>query len=114
MPHKDRLKHNASGSRYYWANREQVTKRAKFKRLLNIYGLTEEAFNNMVIGQSGLCAICQKTMKPGLGTNVDHCHRTGKVRALLCTSCNAGIGYLKDDPAIVAAALAYLEAHNAK
>lgn len=40
---------------------------------------------------------------------VDHDHTTGAVRGLLCSACNTGIGHLKDDPAVVAAALHYLK-----
>ncbi|WPJ20627.1 recombination endonuclease VII [Pseudomonas phage vB_PF_Y1-MI] len=44
---------------------------------------------------------------------VDHCHKTGKTRSLLCNLCNRALGFLQDDPEIVKAAWVYLEAHKA-
>ena len=54
--------------------------------------------------QEGKCAICDSTGK----LVVDHNHDTGDVRSLLCNSCNSGIGFLKDSPAIVMKAYSYL------
>jgi hypothetical protein len=60
--------------------------------------------------QNGRCAICSTTLREGRGgAAVDHCHRTGKVRGLLCSPCNTAIGKLREDPALFASALAYLE-----
>jgi hypothetical protein len=74
--------------------------------------VTQEQFDQMVENQNGLCLICGKPPS-GKGKSailhVDHCHDTGKVRGLLCTNCNCGIGFFKDDPELVKKALAYLE-----
>jgi hypothetical protein len=40
---------------------------------------------------------------------LDHCHKTGKLRGLLCSGCNLGVGIFKDDPALLYAAISYLE-----
>ena len=70
------------------------------------YGMGQEMYDALASHQGGACAIC------GLVPNgllvVDHDHETGGVRGLLCHKCNAGIGLMHDDPAIVGAALAYL------
>ena len=75
------------------------------------YGLKPGEYAEMVKTQGGQCAVC-KTAKPG-GTGkrwcVDHDHETGKVRGLLCTHCNMGIGQLGDDPDRLRAAAAYIE-----
>jgi hypothetical protein len=55
--------------------------------------------------QNNLCLICY-CRKPLV---VDHCHETGKVRGMLCSTCNTGIGHLKDSPAMLLSALQYLE-----
>jgi hypothetical protein len=63
----------------------------------------------MLQQQNGLCAICKKT-ETGKTSNlcVDHCHKTGKVRGLLCNNCNKGLGLFKDNPEVLLNASAYL------
>jgi hypothetical protein len=69
------------------------------------YGLTVEQVEAMKEAQGGACAICECRL---VSQCIDHDHRTGSVRGLLCFSCNVGIGHLRDDPRILRAALAYL------
>lgn len=54
------------------------------------YGITQDDVDRMVRAQGGRCAICRKRKK----LHVDHCHRTGKVRGMLCGTCNRAIGML--------------------
>ena len=63
--------------------------------------------------QDGRCAICRNTV-PGKRKRfcLDHCHTTGNLRGLLCDSCNWGIGYFKDDPALFQAAIDYVVKHH--
>jgi hypothetical protein len=68
------------------------------------YGLTLEEYIKLFKDQDNKCAICGEE-KPLI---VDHNHATGKVRGLLCYSCNTAIGLLKDDPAMIFAAYKYL------
>ena len=73
------------------------------------YGITVEQYNQMFQDQLGCCAICkihQSELKRKL--NVDHDHITGRVRGLLCTQCNRGIGLLKDSSVLLAIASEYL------
>lgn len=80
-------------------------------RHIKKYGLTEEAFWALFEAQGGLCPICETPMSGrGIhGPNVDHCHVTGKVRALLCGRCNIICGYLEHPRR--RAAEAYLKKH---
>lgn len=65
--------------------------------------------------QEGRCAICNCTTEDNRKDfAVDHCHATGKVRELLCNSCNTGIGNFKDNPDLLNKAIDYLEKHNEK
>lgn len=73
------------------------------------YGISPEDFQGMLEAQAGLCAICCEPMRPGRWTHVDHNHETGRVRGLLCHSCNLGIGHLKEDPLRFDAASSYVE-----
>lgn len=79
------------------------------------YGINRETYDQMGDAQGWLCAICgQPPSGEGNGGRlvVDHCHRTGKVRSLLCSLCNKGIGALRDDPDIVERAAMYLRSYK--
>lgn len=76
------------------------------------YGLTPEAFEAMMVGQGGLCAICRQPPSGRWPTlHIDHCHRTGRVRGLLCFPCNVGLGSLGDSVDRVMKAAEYLRRH---
>ncbi len=70
------------------------------------YGITTVQYDAMLTQQDGVCAICENPDTVRLA--VDHCHKTGEVRGLLCGKCNKALGLLHDDVALLAKALAYL------
>lgn len=76
------------------------------------YQLTDEQFQKMLSDQQGRCLICQQLPEgndPRMQKlHVDHCHVTGKVRGLLCSPCNKGLGHFKDNRTLLAAAIQYL------
>lgn len=75
------------------------------------YGLTKTGFHDLLVKQQGVCAICQNAESGRKQIlSVDHDHTTGHVRGLLCHSCNVGLGHFKDDPELLARAVAYLGA----
>lgn len=78
--------------------------------LKKVYGLTTEQFETMKINQKGLCLICAE---PPKSFHVDHDHKTGKVRGLLCRICNAGLGYFHDHVGRLASAITYLNKNAA-
>jgi hypothetical protein len=91
----------------YWRENADTEKNRKLKKL---YGITLDEFNAMRAAQSGCCAICgmhEKEVPRGI-LQVDHCHKSGGVRHLLCACCNGGLGNFKDSPALLRAAVAYL------
>jgi len=91
-------------------NPEQLAFSYWKSKLKRAYGLTPEDYYQMLEDQNGCCAICGTTC-PGanrLYFCVDHCHLTGTVRGLLCSSCNIGIGNLKDSRRLLYNALKYL------
>jgi hypothetical protein len=78
------------------------------------YGISKEKFDSMMETQENRCAIC-KTDKPSTAYGifyVDHCHKTGAIRGLLCHKCNTGIGLLNDDPSILESAILYLQKYD--
>jgi hypothetical protein len=77
--------------------------------LKKIYGLSLADYARMKEAQGGKCAICGSSDSRGRGDlHVDHCHATGSVRGLLCTSCNNGLGRFRDSPELLRAAIEYL------
>lgn len=70
----------------------------------------------MLAAQGGHCALCpRKPEEQAQGRrhlSVDHCHKTGQVRGLLCNTCNRGLGLLQDDPALLKAGAEYLQRYE--
>lgn len=78
------------------------------------YGLSLGEYEKMLQNQNGHCAICGTTEFSGKGKkpHVDHCHKTGKIRALLCNQCNVGLGAFRDSPELMEAAINYIKKHG--
>lgn len=85
-------------SRARYKNSPKAKKRVTDTHRVRKYGLTEADFNKMFEAQGGKCAICRDALRPGRFTHVDHCHRTGRVRAILCRWCNARLGIIEGMP----------------
>ncbi len=64
-----------------------------YKCYLKRYGLTKEIYHQMVFDQKGCCLICEEQQEDTM--HIDHCHKTGKVRGMLCRKCNNFLGYLE-------------------
>lgn len=80
------------------------------RHLMSKFGITVEEFDVMLEMQDGACAICGvSSTSDERAFRVDHDHDTGRVRGLLCHSCNVAIGLMKDDVAVLASAIAYLD-----
>lgn len=96
---------------WYQKNRDHALKTARIRQLKNLYGMTIQEFQAMLKKQKGMCPICQTkiTLK---NPPVDHCHKTGKARGILCNSCNWGLGHFKDDLTVMASAIKYLRKHG--
>jgi hypothetical protein len=75
------------------------------------YDLDPIEYRRMVAQQNGVCAICRE---PDRELCVDHDHRTGRVRSLLCSHCNKAIGFLRESPLLARAAATYLELQLSK
>lgn len=98
----------------YEKNRENWIKRSsKAVRKLNLkkrYRLTEEDYIGKLREQSSCCGICNKHIdKLTKKLAVDHDHKTGRVRALLCHKCNMGLGCYNDDVDLLQTAIEYLK-----
>lgn len=87
-------------------NPEKTKRIRKHADLMTLYRLPLIEYERMLREQDGKCAICSCLMSL---PHVDHCHSTGRVRALLCADCNHGIGNLKDSPLRCFLAASYLQ-----
>lgn len=76
------------------------------------YGITAEEYERMLEEQGGACAICRRSPDPKKALAVDHDHRTGQVRGLLCDPCNRAIGQLADDPERLERGAGYLRRNS--
>ncbi len=107
----DVMEYHQDPDKYREKNRELRNKRPIEKKRNNVlkkYGLTHQDFQDLVAKQGNVCAICAQPEMVSPNLHVDHSHRTGTVRGLLCGHCNRAIGLLQDDPNIALAAAAYL------
>lgn len=94
------MKRYADNAREYQRNYKLIAK----------YDLTVDEYQTIFELQSGKCAICKQASNKVLV--VDHDHETGKVRALLCGTCNSGLGMFKDSPELLDQAARYLWLHK--
>lgn len=85
------------------------------------YGIGEDDYQRILAEQGYVCAICSRPERAMFSRGdvekvkrlaIDHCHATGVVRALLCQTCNQGVGSFGDDPAMLRSAADYIEAHR--
>lgn len=121
----------------YWAahsalpgNREKLNARARERaakdrdkahfterksRIKTRYGLSLEDLEEMRRQQKDECLLCLGAFEPGwgkTGPSIDHCHKSGKVRGLLCHACNTALGKLQDSQEILARAIEYLKKNS--
>lgn len=103
----------------YEKNRDARRTQAKWGVLKMERGMSRDEFIALFESQGGSCAICSGELSFALDTEpkkracVDHCHRSGKVRGILCVRCNQGIGLLQDSSLIASSAARYLSGHGA-
>jgi hypothetical protein len=85
--------------------------REKGKNIERVYGITLKEYENLYIKQNGMCAICHhpEPVKSRLFLAVDHDHKTGKVRGLLCSKCNMALGSFDDSIHSLLSAIRYLK-----
>lgn len=103
-----------------WWQKEQAKKHAKAdlkrdqlrrKYLKEKYGLTPEQVLDMLKVQGFKCPICDLPIGPELDrdTQVEHCHKTKRIRGVVCLRCNLAIGWIQDNPDRAKRIIDYLE-----
>ena len=73
------------------------------------YNISLEEYNQMLEDQNEKCIICNKTNNDGKRLSIDHDHKSGEIRGLLCNHCNIGLGHFKDDINLLERAIEYLK-----
>jgi hypothetical protein len=114
-----REKQGASLKAYFAAMEPNARRQYRRKSYLKSkYGLTMDQYDEMVSAQDGVCMVCRRpesAVDPRTGSPrrlaVDHCHKTGNVRDLLCVLCNTAIGKAGDDPVRLRELADYLDRH---
>jgi hypothetical protein len=107
--HKERL------SKYHKQWQKDNREHARFKKVLRNFGLSSDKYQQIMEEQNNLCAICRKPetrrdKRTGhiMRLSVDHDHRNGVVRGLLCGACNAALGHFDDDCDRLRSAINYI------
>lgn len=109
----------SAGSRGEKKTRKMSFEAQRHYGLKRYYGLSLQEYGEKLLAQSGVCAICLKgetavmhgKVKP---LSVDHAHGDGKIRDLLCSSCNHLLGHAREDREILLSAVKYLDKHAGK
>lgn len=101
--------HSKRNKKWYLKNNKLAKQKNREFKLLREYGISIKEYDTILKEQNGNCKICgnKETLKRRLG--VDHCHTTGKVRGLLCSKCNRGIGMFNDNIDNLNKAIKYLK-----
>lgn len=101
-------------------NKERYALKSK-KEKLRSYGLTLTGYDRLLLEQNYICGLCfkpetarDKHTNKVKALSIDHNHATGKIRRLLCTKCNMGLGSFNENPELLLAAIRYLEEHKEK
>lgn len=111
--YRDVNKEKVNASNRRWRNSPKGVKTHADIHLRKAYGISLDTYNSLLEAQNGVCAICncpETSIRKGkvCALAVDHDHKMGKVRGLLCSKCNVGLGYFDDNPDRLRAAALYL------
>ena len=106
--------HTLKTNKWQKENPKKVALSHRKKFFKHKYNISLQQYDEMVEKQENKCLICSKNPDQTSRTinkilHVDHCHKTGKVRGLLCFSCNTALGFLNDDTALFEKCIDYLK-----
>lgn len=99
---------NRRGREHYRFNKKQK----QINGLKQNYNISLEEYNKLLEIQNSVCAICKKICKTGRSLSVDHNHKTGKNRGLLCQKCNSILGFMDEDINLLEIIRDYLIKHS--
>jgi hypothetical protein len=91
-------------------NRNRTNAKPREIHLRNKFGLTPAQYDDILEAQGGVCALCDAPPTQGISLHVDHDHRTGEIRGLLCVRCNNALGVFREHPDLLRRAARYVTA----
>ncbi len=100
LKNKDKVK--CTTNTWYKNNKERGNQLKRAANVRHKYGLDVKTYDRLI---NSCCAICGERVKI---MHLDHCHKTKKLRGVLCIHCNAGLGQFKDSPSLLLSAVYYL------
>lgn len=95
-------------------NPEKRKQYNKTYQLKSLYGLTNKGYEILKASQNNGCCICEEKLNTSFDTHVDHNHKTGAIRGILCRKCNLLLGHAKNSTKILKSAILYLDKHANK
>lgn len=107
-------RHKASCSSWYKNNKDKAKQRSTEWHYMTYYGISYSDFRSLAQDQDNKCKLCGIELsfsnhKKQNGAVLDHCHTTGKIRGVLCSGCNKGLGHFKDNIELFNKAILYLK-----
>lgn len=96
------------------AKRRHKQRNPNYSRLLTLkrHNISYQHFEKMITDSKNKCEICGSEFKSIPSIHLDHCHKSGKVRGLLCSFCNTALGLIKDDVLVLNKMINYLNNKN--
>ena len=89
----------------------EYRQRERAGHLKRKYGISLEQYEALLVGQGGVCAICERPATTGISLHVDHDHASGRIRGLLCFRCNNALGDLEESPELLRRGAEYIVQH---
>lgn len=101
--------HQVYNKAYHEAHKEEIRLRARRNTLKRVFGLTEDQYDALLLNQKGCCGVCRRSAESfPRRLAVDHDHKTGQIRGLLCTHCNRYVIGRHREPELFENAAEYL------
>jgi 5-methylcytosine-specific restriction endonuclease McrA len=99
---------SAFHAQYYAENTEKVKLKNRKLWVERMFGVSLDEIEKIKTEQKGLCAICEDKLQDRHLVHIDHDHKTGQIRGILCRWCNTGLGQFKDSEERLTKAIQYL------
>lgn len=110
--YRDTMKDHPERLASYRASYKRSYDKSNKDQLLSYLGLTQKDKQEIIDLQDNKCAVCRREFGEKLRPNCDHNHKTGKIRGVLCVTCNTGLGHFRESIETLKEAIAYLKQYE--